>query len=109
MTPTFIEDFARGLAMLGEREEALGEVWHVPTAELTTGRQCVRTIFEECGEDAKVGMVGSRLAKALGLFWPLARERTRTIPPNPTLVSVRQYPLAATLPVQGTTAMKGAG
>ena len=74
LTPTFIEDFARGLVMLGEREEALGEVWHVPTAEPTTGRQFVRTIFEECGEDAKLGAVGSRVAKVLGLFWPMARE-----------------------------------
>lgn len=75
LTPTFIEDFARGLIVLGEREEALGKVWHVPTAEPTTGRRFVRTIFEECGEDAKeVVAVGSRLAKALGLFWPLARE-----------------------------------
>ena len=31
-------------------------------------------IYEECGEDAKVGAVGSRVAKALGLLWPLARE-----------------------------------
>lgn len=74
LTPTFIEDFARGLVVLGEREEALGEVWLVPTAEPTTGRRFVRAIFEECGEDARVGAVGSRLAKALGLFWPLARE-----------------------------------
>jgi nucleoside-diphosphate-sugar epimerase len=74
LTPTFIEDFARGLVVLGEREEALGEAWHVPTAEPTTGRRFVHTIFEECGGDAKVGTVGSRAAKALGLFWPLARE-----------------------------------
>ena len=74
LTPTFIEDFARGLVVLGEREEALGEVWHVPTAEPTTGRQFVRTIFEKCGEAAKVGAVGTRAAKVLGLFWPLARE-----------------------------------
>ncbi len=60
--------------MLGEREEALGEVWHVPTAEPTTGRQFVRTIFEKCGEAAKVGAVGTRAAKVLGLLWPLARE-----------------------------------
>jgi nucleoside-diphosphate-sugar epimerase len=31
-------------------------------------------IYEECGEDAKVAAVGSRVAKAVGLFWPLARE-----------------------------------
>ncbi len=61
--------------MLGEREEALGEAWHVLTAGPTTGRRFVRTVFEECGEDAKeVVAVGSRVAKTLGLFWPLARE-----------------------------------
>jgi nucleoside-diphosphate-sugar epimerase len=79
LTPTFIEDFARGLVVLGEREEALGEVWHVPTAEPTTGRQFVRTIFEECGEAAKVGVVGSRAVRTLGLFWPLAREGAEVV------------------------------
>ena len=74
LTPTFIEDFANGLVVLGEREEALGEVWHVPTAEPTTGRQFVRMIFEEAEKAPRVGAVGSRTAKALGLFWPLARE-----------------------------------
>ena len=74
LTPTFIEDFAKALVVLGEREEALGAAWHVPTAEPTTGREFVRMIYEECGEDAKVGAVGSGAAKALGLFWPLARE-----------------------------------
>ncbi len=74
LTPTFVEDFARGLIVLGEREEALGEAWHVPTAEPTTGRRFVRTIFEECSGEAKVGAVGSGVAKALGLLWPVARE-----------------------------------
>jgi nucleoside-diphosphate-sugar epimerase len=74
LTPTFVEDFAKALIVLGEREEALGEAWHVPTAEPTTGREFVRMIFEECGEDVSVGAAGSGVAKALGLFWPLARE-----------------------------------
>lgn len=29
-TVTYIEDFARALVTLGEREEALGQVWHAP-------------------------------------------------------------------------------
>jgi nucleoside-diphosphate-sugar epimerase len=74
LTPTFIEDFAKALVVLGEREEAMGEAWHVPTAEPTTGREFVRMIFEECGEEARVGAFGSRVTKALGLIWPLARE-----------------------------------
>lgn len=32
-TVTYIDDFARALVTLGEREEAMGEVWHVPNAE----------------------------------------------------------------------------
>jgi nucleoside-diphosphate-sugar epimerase len=31
-TYTVIGDFARALAVLGERDEALGEVWQVPSA-----------------------------------------------------------------------------
>jgi nucleoside-diphosphate-sugar epimerase len=79
LTPTFIEDFARGLVVLGEREEALGDVWHVPTAEPTTGRQFVRAIFEDCGEDTRITAVGSRAASVLGLFWPLAREAAEIV------------------------------
>ena len=72
--PTFIEDFARGLVTLGERDEALGEVWHMPTPEPTTGREFVRAIFEEAGNPLKVDALSSRVVKTLGLIWPLARE-----------------------------------
>jgi nucleoside-diphosphate-sugar epimerase len=74
LTPTFAEDFSQRLIVLSQHDEALGEARHVPTAQPTTGREFVRMIYEECGEDAKVGAVGSRVAKALGLLWPLARE-----------------------------------
>src|SRR3712207_8008134 len=53
---------------------SLGEVWHVPTAEPTTGREFVRAIFEEAGTPPRIGALGSTAAKALGLVWPLARE-----------------------------------
>ncbi len=36
---SFVEDFARGLIVLGTHEEALGQVWHIPTAQALTGRQ----------------------------------------------------------------------
>jgi nucleoside-diphosphate-sugar epimerase len=74
LTPLFIEDFARGLVTLGEREEALGEVWHIPTAGPTTGREFTRMIFEEAGTPPKIGAYGHAVVKALGLVWPVARE-----------------------------------
>ena len=34
-----IDDFASGLITLGERDEALGEVWHIPAAPTQTTRE----------------------------------------------------------------------
>ncbi len=33
---SFIDDVGKTLAILGERDEALGKAWHVPNAEVTT-------------------------------------------------------------------------
>jgi hypothetical protein len=60
--------------MLGERDEALGEVWHIPSSEPTTGREFVRAIFEEAGNPPKIGALSSTMVKTLDLVWPLARE-----------------------------------
>ena len=46
-TVTYIEDFARALVTLGEREEAPGDVWHVPNDETVTTRRFVELVFAE--------------------------------------------------------------
>jgi nucleoside-diphosphate-sugar epimerase len=48
-TVTYIEDFGRALVTLGEHDEALGEVWHVPNAETVTMRTFVQLVFESAG------------------------------------------------------------
>jgi nucleoside-diphosphate-sugar epimerase len=48
-TVTYIEDFGRALVTLGEHDEALGEVWHVPSAETVTMRRFVQMVFESAG------------------------------------------------------------
>jgi nucleoside-diphosphate-sugar epimerase len=53
-TVTYIEDFGRALVTLGEREEALGQVWHVPNAETLTMRQFVQMVFEAAGQPARL-------------------------------------------------------
>jgi nucleoside-diphosphate-sugar epimerase len=53
-TVTYIEDFARALVTLGERDEALGEVWHVPNAETVTMRQFVQMVFESAGNPPRL-------------------------------------------------------
>ena len=53
-TVTYIEDFARALVTLGEREEALGQVWHVPNPETLTMRRFVQRVFEAAGHPASL-------------------------------------------------------
>lgn len=74
VTPMFIEDFARGLIVLGERSDAHGEAWHVPHAEAVTGREFTRRVFEAAGTRHRVVAHGTAAARGLGLFSALARE-----------------------------------
>lgn len=73
-TYTFINDFGEGLAILGDREEALGQVWHVPNAETVSTRRFIELIFEELGQPAKITSMGKMMLRIGGLFIPGARE-----------------------------------
>jgi len=53
-TVTYIEDFARALVTLGERDEALGQVWHVPSPETVTMRRFVQMVFESAGQPPRL-------------------------------------------------------
>ena len=76
-TVTYIEDFARALVTLGEREEALGQVWHVPNAETVTMRRFVQMVFEAVGQPARL-RAAPRWGIALGALF------------NPTLRAVKE-------------------
>lgn len=71
---SFIEDYARGLAILGTREGTVGRVWHVPAAEALTGRQFVEFVAREAGTRPRVSALPKLLVRTVGLFNPLARE-----------------------------------
>jgi nucleoside-diphosphate-sugar epimerase len=73
-TYTFIDDFGETLAVLGERDEALGQIWHVPNAETITTRQIITVLFEEIGAPPKVNSMGRLMMMLGGLFIPEARE-----------------------------------
>jgi nucleoside-diphosphate-sugar epimerase len=73
-TYTYIEDFGRGLVTLGERDEALGEVWHIPNAETLTTRQFLELVFEEAGTSFKVRVMPKLMLSVLALFVPALRE-----------------------------------
>jgi nucleoside-diphosphate-sugar epimerase len=73
-TYTYAPDVGRGLVILGEREEALGQAWHLPSPETLTTRQFVELIFEEVGNPARIQAAPKILLRAMGLFNPGMRE-----------------------------------
>jgi nucleoside-diphosphate-sugar epimerase len=73
-TYTYAPDVGRGLTILGEREEALGQAWHLPSPETLTTRQFVEMIFEEVGKPARIQAAPKILLRAMGLFNPGMRE-----------------------------------
>ncbi|WP_051476997.1 NAD-dependent epimerase/dehydratase family protein [Arthrobacter sp. Br18] len=44
LTPMFIDDFAYGLVELGERADALGRAWHLPTPPPTTAGEFIHQV-----------------------------------------------------------------
>ncbi len=74
-TATYIEDFGRALVILGERDEALGQAWHVPNDRpQITQRQFAELVFAETGHPVKASAMGKTMLRIGGLFIPEARE-----------------------------------
>lgn len=74
-TYTYIEDFAKALVLLGERDDAFGQAWHVPNDQPgITQRQFMNLVFEEIGLPPKMSGMGRMMMRIGGLFIPEARE-----------------------------------
>lgn len=71
---TFIDDFGEALAILGERSEADGQAWHVPSAAARSTREVVTKAFELVGKPPKINVMGRLMMRIGGVFIPGARE-----------------------------------
>ena len=69
-TNTFIDDFASGLVTLAQRDEALGEVWHIPNAETVTTRRFIEMVFAQVGRPARLQPLPKPALNLLALFIP---------------------------------------
>jgi nucleoside-diphosphate-sugar epimerase len=78
-TLNYLEDMARALVTLGEREEADGQVWHLPAAEPLTGRQFLTLVYEAAGLVPKVGVAPRPMIRLVGVFNPVVRELNETL------------------------------
>jgi nucleoside-diphosphate-sugar epimerase len=74
-THTYVPDFGKALVILGEHDEADGQVWHVPNdmPEITQG-EMVRMFAEEAGVEPKMSGMGRVMMWIGGLFIPEAKE-----------------------------------
>jgi len=78
-TYTFIDDFARALVTLGDRPEAAGEAWHVPSAETTTTREFIELVCETAGTSPRIRRMPPWLFRAVSTFSAELRELHETM------------------------------
>ena len=67
-TYSYLSDIARGLVILGARDEALGQAWHLPSAETRTTCAFVQAVFEQAGTDPKLRTLPKAMMPLIGLF-----------------------------------------
>ena len=70
----FVQDFAHELIVLGTHDQALGQVWYLPTSAALTGRQYIALACEAAGVQARALAVSGLLLRVLGLTNPVLRE-----------------------------------
>jgi nucleoside-diphosphate-sugar epimerase len=73
-TYTYLPDIGKALVILGEREETLGQAWHIPAEKTLTTREFIDMIYQEAGHPPKISVAPKLIMKALGLFNPIIRE-----------------------------------
>jgi nucleoside-diphosphate-sugar epimerase len=72
---SYMGDVARTLKLLGEREEALGKVWHVPVVTPpVTQREMVQQIGKVVGKPIRIQTFPKIAVQAAGVFDPIMRE-----------------------------------
>ena len=72
---TYTPDAARAVALLGNRPDTFGDVWHLPTvAEAPTGREWVARFATALGVPPKFRTIHTTTVRLLGLFNADMRE-----------------------------------
>jgi nucleoside-diphosphate-sugar epimerase len=71
---SYTPDMGRAIAILGERDEADGRVWHLPAAEPVTGRRFVELLSEAVGRPLEPTVTSAGMVRVAGLFVPMIRE-----------------------------------
>jgi nucleoside-diphosphate-sugar epimerase len=73
-TYTFVPDIGENLVCLGEQDEALGRIWHLPSPETRTTRDVVALVYQAAGTEARLKVTPAWQMRALGLVNRTVRE-----------------------------------
>jgi nucleoside-diphosphate-sugar epimerase len=107
-TLNYLEDMARALVTLGERDEADGEVWHLPAAEPLTGRQFLTLLFEAAGHPPKVGVASRPVIRIAVAVQPAPTGAQRDALPVRATLRLRRVEVRWRLrPVRADAASRG--
>ncbi|MNE54227.1 hypothetical protein D3C80_1489910 [compost metagenome] len=72
---TFVDDAAKGTAMLGNAPDAYGQVWHLPTnRNVLTGKQWVELVANELKVKPKLMVMPAWMLGIVGVFVPVLKE-----------------------------------
>jgi len=73
-TFTYVEDFGQALVAIGERDEALGKAWHVPSAAAVSHRAFIEHVYRLAGHDPALRVVPRWMVATMAPFDPTLRE-----------------------------------
>lgn len=77
---TYTPDAGKATALLGNTDDAYGQVWHLPTAtEPFTGKEWIETIARELGVNDKYQVLPKFMLRLIGLFVPIMGEMVEMI------------------------------
>jgi len=73
-TYTYMKDIGKALVILGERDEALGQAWHIPSPRTVTTRTFVEMVYTEAGKPARLQAMPTWLISMVSPFIPAIRS-----------------------------------
>jgi nucleoside-diphosphate-sugar epimerase len=73
-TYTFVPDIGENLVRLGERDDALGRIWHLPSPKARTTRDVVALVYQATGTRPRLRVTPAWQMRALGLVNRAVRE-----------------------------------
>lgn len=71
---SYMPDIGKALVILGERDEALGQAWHIPNPKTVTTRQVIEMIYAELRQPAKIQVPPKLILRLIALFNGNLRE-----------------------------------